>query len=134
METENSDHDFWSIESGITTHLNKINRNSNVQTLYSKCAKNCKNLSEESYLIIAYTRQVELRIFRKIIPYFIFNYNDSYSICHYTFNEPYMREGNDLHPEVLNLSCVDDPSYFNINHIRIELKNGGLNLHEKILE
>jgi hypothetical protein len=130
-ETKNSENEFWKIESGIENHLTKINENENVQTLYSKCAENSKNFLTESYLVIAFTKKVELTIFRKTLPFFMFRYNDYDSNCNYIFNEPYFREDENGKPRVLNLKCVDDSNYFNINHIRITLNEGSLDLHKR---
>lgn len=130
-EVENSEHDFWKVEKGISTYLKKINENKNIQTLYSKGAGNCQDLSSESYLIIAYSKKVELRIFRELLPYFIYYYNDHESSCFYSFNGPGTKENNYEEARSLKLKCVDDPNYFNINHIRIELKEGSLNLHQE---
>ena len=133
-ETENTNNEFWKIETGIIDNLKKINENGNVQTLYSKSAENSKSFSRESYLVIAYTQKVELTIFRKIIPYFMYNYNDYDSSCYYSFNEPYINKERIDTTGVLNLKCVDDPNYFNINNIRITLKNNSLKLHIQFWE
>ena len=131
-EVKNSDNEFWDLDNGIVDYLNSINKNENIQTLYSKYGNHLGGFNPESYLVFAYSKKVELKLFREIIPNLIFNYNTRHeSICRYSFNEPRMREDKNDKGGILKLKCVNDPQYFNINNIRITLEDGNNKIHDR---
>lgn len=131
-EVENSDNEFWKLDEGIKIHLDVINKNERIQTLYSKSGKYLGGYQNESYLVFTYSKVVELKLFKEIIPYFMYNYNERYeSICYYAFNEPYIREDKNEKGGILNLKCINDAQYFNINHIRITLQDGTKSINDR---
>jgi len=93
-EVKNSSVNFWKLDDGIEQYLEVINRNSRLQSIYSKKGKYLSDFSLESYIALAYTPVMELVLLREVIPRFIENYNIlNESICNYRYSEPYTREG-----------------------------------------
>lgn len=85
----------------------------------------------ESYIVFSYTQKVEMELFRKIIPSIINKYNQIHeSVCNYRYSEPYLRKDKNVQGS-LKLKCVNDAEYFNVHHIRIELKKGANKVHQE---
>jgi len=67
--------EFWQLDFGLQDILIHINANEYVQTLYSrKYGLNGFN-GDDSYLKFCYSQEIELQIFRFILPDLISSYN-----------------------------------------------------------
>jgi hypothetical protein len=106
---------FWALDDELVLDVcRRVNSNPDFQTLYSKY-----NPKEESYLFLAYQKEVELELFRYRIPQLL-------SLCPGLFYEfiPPRENLNQAERLQVSLACVDDPDYFRINHIRFGLVEG----------
>lgn len=126
-----SSDEFWALDNGLKDLLIQINKNIHVQTLYSKKRQFGGMLDMlGSYIQIAYTGDVELKIFREIIPYFLVCYNTKdQSKFNYMFLPPVVSSDDNLNE--LDLGCLTDINYFNINSIRFELESDDKEIHDK---
>ncbi|MBF6639852.1 hypothetical protein IVB69_00015 [Flavobacterium sp. J49] len=124
--------DFWKIDNEFLKEiLKEINSNSKVQTLYSKYGEQ-KLLGSESYLQFAFSKDVQDKIFRLLIPNLLFTYNyDFKSYCYYEYREPSKNNNYKLEREKFGFNCVDDENYFMINSIKIYLKTRDNIIKEK---
>lgn len=123
----------WGIDNGIRNILIEINKNSNVQTLYSKkCQFIPTNLNFESYLMISYSKNIELNLFRDTIQSFDFYFGDNID-CKFTHlflgpktNSNCLIDGH----TILGLGCTDNKDYFDINTIRFKIDSMIPNYHD----
>jgi len=118
-EVKNCKDDFWDLDEEIEGFLETINKNPLVQTIYSKY--NSTGFTKESYLKFAYSKEVELKLFRTLIPELLICHSDNKNFAEllYTFSFPDKRDGVLEKDSRLKLRCVDDPDYFYINNIRV---------------
>lgn len=111
---------FWKIDSAfLKSILISINRNQKLQTLYSK-----HDPKEESYLFIAYSKDIELDLFRYRIPQIL--------ACNKFIDYEYVAPRINLNREINNgisIGCVRDEDYFNIHHIRLGLTSSNPEEH-----
>ncbi|TAI48991.1 hypothetical protein [Flagellimonas allohymeniacidonis] len=132
QEVKTSGNVFWSLDEGLAPFLEEINSNEHIQTIYSKRGPYMGGFKLYSYVAIAYSQKVELSLFRNVIPIFISKYNELRDgECIYEYRKPYKREDKEKDVEVLDLMCIKDPNYFNVHHIRLELKGIGHNTHNE---
>ncbi len=127
--------DFWKIDNSILKEiLIEINENPNIQTLYSKYSDKNNPDDKSSYLTFAYTKKVELILFRNVIPHFIDFYNlkssSNKSICNYDFFAPKENLNFDINSPKFGIKCTDDKNYFRINHIRLNLESYSSQTHK----
>lgn len=119
------DRDFWKIENDfLKDRLLKINSNHNVQTLYSSFESQNQD-DWTSYLQFAFTKKVENKIFRVVIPELLIAYNlndDNECICYYNYYEPEINPNFKNRSEKFGMGCIDDKNYFKINRITIYLE------------
>jgi len=108
-------HQFWGLAEQIKNQLIKINENPNIQTLYSR--KNPFKMGDimGSYLQFAYVKEIELSIFREIIPS-LFMFSKEQDLFKYEFNFPKTKnkENNSI-----PMGCLDNNQYFNINSVKL---------------
>ncbi|ESU26568.1 hypothetical protein FLJC2902T_25400 [Flavobacterium limnosediminis JC2902] len=120
---------FWEIDNQTLKNvLCSINMNNSIQTLYSKYSNSQKDKC--SYITFCFTKNIELKLFREIIPYFIENYNFSDNSCFYEFNFPKLNPNYEDNSIKFGIMCTDDIDYFNINHITITLESYNRKVHE----
>jgi hypothetical protein len=121
-ELSKLDAEFWSINNELKNILININHNESIQTLYSKIPDFSKpSLCSESYLEIAYVKEIELQLFRTIIPQFLILFNtDEYQKFSYSFFFP-RSNANHTGNNRFNIGCITNKNYFNINTIKFEL-------------
>lgn len=125
--------DFWGIDNGLKDILININKNSAVQTLYSKKHDFHKpSFEQQSYLKIAYTKEVELELFRFTIPEFLILFNtDEYQKFSYFFEPPTLN-ANYRNGEInFNIGCIINEKYFFINTVKFELVSDQESIHNK---
>jgi hypothetical protein len=118
------DSGFWSLDSDLLINaLIEINKNKNIQSLYSKHDK-----CDESYLFFAYSKEKEEFLFKYILPSILNRFNSEYK-CFYEFLAPRdnLNQGVN-HP--IDIGAVCDPLYFKINHIRLSLESDSEQAHE----
>jgi hypothetical protein len=131
-----TDNPTWKIDSEeLKEILININSNEFIQTLYSKQLGSKEEIDDdESYLEFTFAKKIELKIFRKVISYFIEFYNQDstnfQSISFYDYSLPkdnpnYFKDSNKI-----GLKCTDDNNYFKINHLRITLKSSYPKIHK----
>lgn len=135
----NCENDFWDIDDGLNEILKNINVNKNIQSLYSKRYR-CKSgqgldTSNKSYLEFAFTKNIELILFREFMPKALLGFNQSLEMkcaCFYTYSYPkenpnYYEEPSKIGP----LGCIDNPDYFRINHIELTMISSFNERHEQ---
>ena len=131
-EVEKFDDIYWGLDLHSKPFIEEINKNLMIQTIYSTFAKRSNGMDLQSYLTISFSHEVELLIYRAILPDIIYYFNNKgnqYSTCHYSYNKPTIYKhliGKDV-----ELKCRDDANYFNIHNIRISLNGGNLELHQE---
>lgn len=127
----NQTNEFWGLDNGVKDHLIKINSNPHMQTLYSR-KRQFKEWIEMfgSYIEFTYTKDVELKIFREIIPFFLANYNTKdKSKFSYLYIPPRPNPNKD--ESSLSLGCLNDKNYFNVNHLKFEMDSNDRQTHNK---
>lgn len=127
-----NEQDFWKLDDKLNGILIEINRNNNIQSLYSKFYNGSfESIPDISYLTFCYTRKVELLIFRRLIPGLLVRQNrNGYSALNYIFNEPRVNPEYDSQSTcMINLGCLNNPNYYKINHICIQFFSGRLKYH-----
>lgn len=127
-------HELWKLDDGLINILIEINKNKNIQTLYSKWWSNSfTSMTSESYLTFCYTKQIELNLFRFVIPELLIRQNNiNKSMVSYCFYYPKPNANyHENEPTEIDLLCITDPNYFNINTIQITLSSGYRDAHEK---
>ncbi|MGB0838369.1 MAG: hypothetical protein ACPGRE_09735 [Flavobacteriaceae bacterium] len=118
--------EFWDLDSLILREaLVKINLNPEVQTLYSK-----HNAKEESYLFLTFSKKVERSLFRYALPFILDQFNARGVFCFYEYLSP--RENMNLKvPNNANQGAVNNPEYFQVDHIKIGLETNSEIEHER---
>lgn len=112
---------FWKIDSAFLERvLISINRNQKLQTLYSK-----HNPKEESYLFIAYAKDIELDLFRYRIPQIL----ACNKFIHYEYIAPRMNLNREINNGI-SIGCIREEDYFNIHHIRFGISSSSPEEHE----
>jgi hypothetical protein len=114
----------WKLDSGLSEILASINKNSNIQTIYSKKDSFASpGFLHESYLEFCYSAEIELKLFREVIPAFNYDFNKEFnSLFYYQFSYP--RDNPNLKEQSFaGLGCVDDEDYFRVNTIRLSLES-----------
>lgn len=115
---------FWALDNGfLKQKLIEINSNPNIQTLYSKYGIQGPDDSE-SYIELAFTQNIELKIFRSILPNLIAKYSSittNLSNCYYRYSTP-RDNGNFSIRDKRGIGCLDNKDYFRINTIKIHLE------------
>lgn len=121
----------WKLDPGLAEILTSVNRNSCIQTLYSKKDHfTSVEYLHESYLEFCYSKDVELEIFRKVIPSLNLDFiREAKSIFFYTFSFP--RENPNISMGLSGMGCLDDPEYSRINTIRLTLESPIKLMHDK---
>lgn len=122
MET----HTFWKLSEHVKPYLISLNSIRTIQPLYSKFPDNPNSLSNnESYLTIAYSKDIELTLFREILPFLIVKFNDFKEEMkfYYTFSEA--KDNCNYSPEKTKflLGCICNPDYFRINQILLTFES-----------
>jgi hypothetical protein len=124
--------EFWKLDNGLKDILIKINTNENIQTLYSKRHGLNDFFDDDSYLMFSYYEEVELQLFRFILPDLILRYNNRpKSTLYYVFSFPNVNSNFADSTNNLGLGCTDDKNYFFINHLSIYLKSSVLDIHNE---
>lgn len=122
--------DFWRLDQGLKDILTNINSNEYIQTIYSK-RHNLNNFTDQvSYLKFCYYKEVELYLFRFILPDFVYTYNcKPNTFLYYAFSLPSKNDNFIGHSNKLGLGCTDNKDYLNINHLVIYMDSPDLDTH-----
>ncbi|MDH4472272.1 MAG: hypothetical protein QE487_06670 [Fluviicola sp.] len=130
----------WKLDDGVLEYLQTINRNPLIQTLYSKKYNINKSVNNdsESYLMFTYARELEDKLFKVFLSQTTsaFSYGDD-SKCYFTFTYPEIEEEEEDDEEDdnrVNIGCVRDGNYFNINRIWVHFVDYGPNSHVRFWE
>lgn len=131
----NETHPDWKLSENVKHHLIELNNCIKIQPLYSKFPDNVNSLSNnESYIQFAYTKEIELCLFRKILPYFISKYNSPFeSKFYYLFIMP-KDNPNFIKNSKFKSGCNSNPDYFRINHIHFFYENQNIEKHKEFWE
>jgi len=123
---------FWKLNETLKTHIIELNKCLKIQPLYSKFPENDNSKSNyESYFKFAYNEEIELFLFRKVLPYFISEYNIPFeSKFYYLFFEP-THNANFKKQSNFKMGCIVNPDYFRINHLHLVYENHN---HDKHIE
>ena len=124
---KDSGNDVWKLDDQVEEHIDRINCNGKVHTMYSKRGRRLGD--HNSYLTICYIREVEGKIRQVIAP----KLNTAFENNHFRKFEIEFRpprivpatEGADP-----CLKYIDDPNYWNIHNVKFELKGGHSQDHE----
>jgi ribosomal protein L33 len=130
------DKEFWEIDNAdLKSILIKINQNESIQTIYSKYKNNSNFIDKLSYLKFCYTENIELKLFREIIPFFITKYNGEFeyspSVCDYDFFLPKTNANFNENSSIHGMNCIDSNDYFKVNHISLNLETEKIDLHKE---
>jgi len=128
--------DFWSLDPHIQKSLDKINKNSNVQTLSSARYSIFKliNPNPQSYLYFTITEPAEINLAKNFVPFFQKKYKKyEFSLMfqapslhwHNEYNNNY-----DLSDTIKQMEFVKNPDYFNVNIVNIGLVTKDLSVHD----
>lgn len=115
---------FWALDEGLPEILSNINSNNNIQTLYSKRPSFDKTGRQNlSYLEFCYRKEIELSLFRDIIPSLFLDIDLNpedrlYYLYHFPGTHSYCSSETSI-----GLGCIDDKKYFFINSIKINLES-----------
>jgi len=119
---------FWKISELIKSHLIELNECKKIQPLYSKFPNNGQN---ESYLELAYIKDIELILFREILPYFIIRYTQGEAKFYYTFSKPKDNPNIVSGKSKFKMGCLINPDYFRINHLRLLFEEYNKDKHKE---
>lgn len=123
----------WKLDDDLVELLEKINSNNQIQTLYSKkYSSPRKSLEYDSYLYFAFTRKVEPTILKRVIPeittkYCLGEYFEN--VCYYQYFFPRENPNYSEGKSSIDLGCINNSNYFNINHIKIKYKSANQETH-----
>jgi len=129
----------WKLDAPIRDYLIKINKNNNIQTLYSKFYGNDHSLNhDQSYLEFAYTKKVEIRLLREFFPRIVSMFNQlpavdnhySGSTCYFSFNEPKIDRTLSDEP-IYKMGFHTNRYYKNINRYWLSLESSNKDLHNE---
>lgn len=70
----NCKNEYWGLDEHIIKHLDLINTNDNIRTIYSKRGKYDFGHGLNSYLTVCFTKQTGSKILNKILPVFTAKY------------------------------------------------------------
>lgn len=121
------DSEFWSLDRDLDEYIDRINRNSNVRTMYSRNGSAHMNDLLGSYLTICYSENLEPNILNSLVPALKSKFLELEELelgeleFEYTLNEPYKQDSDkDVHPY---LKYINHADYWNVYHIRFELRS-----------
>jgi hypothetical protein len=124
--------EFWGISNDIKDILIKVNENQKVQSIYSHKQTFNDWGMKPSYIDIAFTQDIELTIFRDIIPYFQACYNtDDHNKFNYYYSYPKSDEDVKEKNGTNDLASRTDKDYWKINNIRFELTTNSKDVDDK---
>ena len=101
---------FWGLDPDVESYLTTINKSKNIQTVMSKRGMDFAKHYFHSYLTIAFTVEVERKLFNEIKP----DLEKRLGIKIWEVS-PHIQEPN--------VSTSGDPNYYNISVIRFDLKS-----------
>ncbi|WP_347922625.1 hypothetical protein [Pontimicrobium sp. SW4] len=120
------------IDKGIIAHLRLIGNNESIRPIFSKKNKDSIDRYNHSYLSIAYESNIEKKLLTVVKPYFLSKYNSGRNYeCNCIEIKPYIKEERAITEENRGSKWQIDSDYFNVNHIRIDLKKGTNELHNQ---
>lgn len=129
-------HEFWKLNETIKPYLIELNNCKRIQPIFSKFPDTDNFATNiESYINLAYTKDLELNLFREIIPHFISKYNHIFeSKFYYIFLKP--KENPMYTPEKSNfkIGCIINPDYFRINQLKFVYENQNIEKHIEFWE
>lgn len=127
----------WALDNGFLKEiLISINSNPNVQTLYSKYGIQGPDDSE-SYIEFAFSQNIEIKIFRSILPSLIETYGSigmNLSNCYYRYSTPRVNANYRMRDDKTGMGCRDDEDYFKINTIKIHLETYNITTRNEFWE
>jgi hypothetical protein len=125
----NCDDDFWNLDEALDKHVDVINTNSHVRTMYSRKGRNRLGPGLESYLTICFTKNVEEKIKDEIEVDLKNSFSDKPNCTIVVYHEPPRVEVDDDEAAPY-LKYIVDPEYWNVHHIKFEIKGGNSAEHD----
>jgi hypothetical protein len=129
------ENDYWKLDDGLDSVLQKINGATDFQTLFSKKYKFTDGYfasEPKSYLDIAFTQKVKRRLHSLLLSFQEEIENQeaklSFQLCEpadnvlFSDNPPY------------NIGCFNNSDYCRIKHFHIELESSNENMHNHFFE
>jgi hypothetical protein len=115
----------WKLDEGLHDILREINENEHISTIYSKrCYVAIPDCQPLSYLEFCYSQNIELKLFRELIPSMFYQMDPlDGTRFYYDFNFPRNNPNFSEAREKTGLGCLDDEDYFRINTIRLSLES-----------
>lgn len=129
-EASNHSDRFHCLDDNVISHLNKININDSIQTIYSKRKGLNKHYDSESYLWFCYVEALETVLKNQVEQWFeneCFRDSVEFTFELQSYNKNY--DGT-----VHGLKCLDDKDYFRVNHVQIHLFSHELIHHQRFWE
>lgn len=125
----NCEDEFWRLDDETKETLCNINKNEHIQTLYSKrCNFNTASTSNDSYLRFAFTKIVENTILNDFIIEYYKKFNDNEHLSPHQLNVKFTNLNSN--PKKIDLGCLNDKNYFNVNHLQVNYTNDNKERHE----
>ncbi len=119
--------DYWAIDSGLKEILININKNQNVQTLFSK--RGVLRGDEQSYIYFAITKEVN----QKLIQRFASLNKKKYDELFFLINPPTIFESEfeeaGYDEQTNSLSCLSNKEHFNISVFTLTIFDYDLKKH-----
>ena len=115
-------HEFWKLGSASTALLTALNAKPTIQTLYSRYypESSKRSFDKDSYLTLAYAKELELPLFRDVLPALLQAYKSQDYVGLYYYHQPPKDNANYRDGESnFKMGCITDPDYFRINHVCI---------------
>jgi hypothetical protein len=123
----------WNLDSNLSEILKEINKNVNVQTLYSQKPDRAKMVNmESSYIRFTYTKSIEKKLFRNVIPEFLQCFTDDE--IYYTYDLPRENSNYSDVDKFKELGCIHNPDYFRVNFITINFSSYIYQKHDEFWE
>lgn len=117
---------FWGIpETFLRGVLSEINTSENIQTLYSKIKHEDDAEDDESYLVIAFTKDIETRLTESLK-----TFASSFSRNSISIDKMPPSENLNVGPANYQIGAINNKNYFNLHHFRITFISENTDLHE----
>jgi hypothetical protein len=120
----------WDLDEGLDGHIDFINVNDKVRTMYSRKGPNQLGSGMESYLYICYTRDVEDKIKNEVVPSLISSFANMRN-CDFAFRFEAPQVNLDEGEVSPCQKYIEHRDYWNVFNVKFELKGGNSGQHEE---
>lgn len=117
---------FWGIPEDVLRRvLSEINTSENIQTLYSKIKHENDEEDDESYLVIAFTKEVEVELTESLK-----TFASSFPGNTISMDKMPPSENLNVGPAEYQIGAINNKNYFNLHHFRITFISKNIAPHE----